>query len=265
MDVDKAWNRFQERIRTGNKQQEPARRIRFTWMHLAASLVIMAGLAIGARLLLNGTQARGRQVVHATVAATKDTLPDGSVVTLNKDATISYPRHFEKRSRQIKLEGEAFFQVSHDANRPFTITVNDVEITVLGTSFNVNGDDGRTQVVVETGRVRVSRNGRSVVLEANERTEIGIGDTAMTREPVSDRLYNYYRSKVFVCDDTPLWRLAEVLGHAYGVRISFARPELRELRMNTTFNNESLDQVLRVIAATFDISISKEGENIILK
>jgi ferric-dicitrate binding protein FerR (iron transport regulator) len=82
---------------------------------------------------------------------------------------------------------------------------------------------------------------------------------------VEDKLYNYYRSKEFVCDDTPLWKLVEVLNEAYGVNIVIENKELRGLRLNTTFNNESLDTILDIVSQTFGITYTKEADRIILK
>jgi ferric-dicitrate binding protein FerR (iron transport regulator) len=95
--------------------------------------------------------------------------------------------------------------------------------------------------------------------------KVGWQDTALAKEIVEDRLYNYYRSKEFVCDDTPLWKLVEVLNEAYGANIIIENKELRGLKLNTTFNNESLDRILEVIATTFDITVTPEKDRIILK
>jgi len=85
------------------------------------------------------------------------------------------------------------------------------------------------------------------------------------KEKVSDKLHNYYRTKEFVCDDTPLWKLVQVLNEAYKTNIVFGKEELKDLRMNTTFYNESLDQVLEVIHLTFNITVRKENGKIILE
>jgi transmembrane sensor len=83
---------------------------------------------------------------------------------------------------------------------------------------------------------------------------------------VSDKLYNYYRTKEFVCDDTPLWKLVQVVNEAYNVKIIIGRKELNDKTLTTTFYNESLEQVLEVIRLTFDITvIKKEDGQIILQ
>jgi transmembrane sensor len=136
---------------------------------------------------------------------------------------------------------------------------------VVGTSFNVKTINGNTDVVVETGIVRVTRAGKTVELKANEEVIAGAKDPTWTKEKVSDQLYKYYRTKEFVCDDTPLWKLVEVINEAYNSHIVIGNPALKDLRMNTTFNNESLGQVLNVISLTFNIKVINEGDTIILQ
>jgi ferric-dicitrate binding protein FerR (iron transport regulator) len=104
-----------------------------------------------------------------------------------------------------------------------------------------------------------------VELKPSESIRVNDRDSIMTKDKVADKLYNYYRSKEFVCDDTPLWKLVEVLNAAYDANIIIGNDELRNLKLNTTFNNESLDKILEVISLTFGIKVSKEGDRIILK
>ena len=195
-----------------------------------------------------------------------DTLPDGSVITLNKRSTVTYPSKFKGDTRAIALKGEAFFNVAPDKKKPFIISVNDVQVTVVGTSFNIKSENGNTEVVVETGIVQVTRSGKTVELNAGEKIVMPANDSIASKEEVSDKLYNYYRSKEFVCDETPLWKLVQVLNEAYDAKIIIGRKELNDMRLTTTFNNESLEKVLEVIHLTLDITvIKKEDGQIILQ
>jgi ferric-dicitrate binding protein FerR (iron transport regulator) len=78
-------------------------------------------------------------------------------------------------------------------------------------------------------------------------------------------LYNYYVTHEFVCDDTPLWKLVEVLNEAYGSHIEIANPDLRNLPLTATFHNEPLDRTLSIISETFSITVEHQNEKIILK
>lgn len=263
VDESKAWQRFQRRIKKGEQKKE--RSSGFGWWRIAASVLVIAGAAwLTSTLLLKGT--REPKIIH--IAADNevkiDTLPDGSFATLNKHSIISYPIYFKGKTRKVKLQGEAFFNVKPDRQKPFVIEVNDVRVKVLGTSFNVKNQGDSTEVIVETGVVEVTKNDRTIELKAGERTVFSDADTNAVKQVAEDKLYNYYVSRTFVCDNTPLWKLVEKLNEAYGANIRFEGDSLRRLPLTVTFNDESLDTILDIIAQTLLIKVDKKGDEIIL-
>jgi len=265
IDVTRAWEKFQNKI---SGKHEPAKILkpRFSWLRIAASVILVAGLGITLFMLINKNNEPTEMVAQTGQNVLVDTLPDGSVITLNKRSTVTYPSKFKGNTRAIALKGEAFFNVAPDKKKPFIISVNDVEVTVVGTSFNIKSENGNTEVVVETGIVQVTKSGKTVELNAGEKIIMPANDSSATKEKVSDKLYNYYRTKEFVCDDTPLWKLVQVVNEAYNVKIIIGRKELNDKTLTTTFYNESLEQVLEVIRLTLDITvIKKEDGQIILQ
>jgi len=265
VDENKAWQNFQQRIAKPTQSAPVIPVKRFSWMRVAASVIVLAGLAIAAFLLLNKEVAPTEMMAQTGQNVLIDTLPDNSVVTLNKKSSIRYLSKFNGKTREITLKGEAFFNVTPDKKKPFVITVNDVQVTVVGTSFNVKNEKGNTEVVVETGIVRVTKNGKTTELVAGQKLLLAANDSVAAKEEVTDKLYNYYRSKEFVCDDTPLWKLVQVLNEAYNANIIIGNRELSNLPLNTTFNNESLDKILEVIHLTFGITVIKKDVQIILQ
>ncbi|MBD0287323.1 MAG: FecR domain-containing protein [Flavisolibacter sp.] len=262
VDEEAAWQRFQNRIHRLPAIQ-PVQG--FAWWRIAALFVLVTGAALLTYTLVNKEQPVQSLVVQSGSKIMTDTLPDGSVVTLNKASRLIYPDHFTGGTRSVQLEGEAFFKVTPDAKKPFVIQVNDVTVKVVGTSFNVRSEQGRTEVIVETGIVQVMKQNKVVQLHPRERVMVQKEDTILRKEVEQDQLYNYYRTKEFVCDSTPLWKLVEVLNEAYSAHIVIEKEELRSLPLTATFYNESLDRILDVISKTFDISVVKSGEKIILR
>jgi transmembrane sensor len=255
VDVDKAWGRFQKRLPTQNESPKILRSGHSSWMRIAASIILIVGVGLAAYWLVTRNAEPIEIVAQTDQHVLVDTLPDGSVITLNKRSAITYPSKFKGNTRTIVLKGEAFFNVAPDKKKPFIISVNDVQVTVVGTSFNIKSDNGNTEVVVETGIVQVTKAGKTVELTAGEKINISANNSTGTEEPVTDKLYNYYRSKEFVCDNTPLWKLVQVLNQAYDANIIIGRTELNDLPLNTTFYNESLDITV----------IKKENGQIILQ
>lgn len=262
---DEAWNRFRARIQVGTAAPASVHRMRPHWLQVAAAVIILTLLGVAGYWMFNGPQPAREMVVQATQQVVNDTLPDGSIVTLNKRSSVTYPAKFLSDQRNISLQGEAFFRVTPNERKPFVVSINDVSITVLGTAFNVKSVNGTTEVIVESGRVRVTRGDKTVELGANERIITGEAENTLQKETSKDRLYNYYRTREFVCDDTPLWKLVQVLNEAYGANIVIGNPAIRDMKLNASFYNESLDQVLEVISLTFNISVTRTANQVVLQ
>ncbi len=255
-DEQAAWKRFQARV---HKPAPVLPLRRFGWMRVAALFLLVIGAATLAWIFLQ-TDAPQQLVARAEDQVRKDTLNDGSVVTLNRQSELAYPDRFSRKERRVRLKGEAFFSVTPDKDKPFLIEAGDVLVRVVGTAFNVRTDSLGTEVIVESGIVQVTRNGKTVELHPGEKVRTRKNEPAsLVKSEENEKLYNYYRSKEFVCDDTPLWKLAEVLSEAYGVQFRFEQEASRSLRLTTTFSNESLDTILDLLRQTFGIRIVREG------
>lgn len=264
VDENKAWQRFQKRVK--KQETNPGKQTSFGWWRIAASIIIIAGIAwLVSSLLQKGSSEPGIVNIASISEVKKDTLPDGSVATLNKHSELSYSKAFKGKTRKVKLRGEAFFNVQPDKEKPFIIDVNDVQVKVVGTSFNVRSINGKTEVIVETGIVQVTKDSRTIELKAGERVLLEAVDTSAQKETSNDKLYNYYVSRTFECDNTPLWKLVEKLNEAYDVNIRIGRQELRKLPLTVTFNDESLDVILDIIRQTFMIKVTRTENEIVLE
>ncbi|ULQ57187.1 FecR domain-containing protein [Flavihumibacter rivuli] len=265
IDENAAWERFLERAKN-QPQQGKLANIRSTpFLRIAAMVVVLLGvLGLGA-LLFNYLGQPEELLVASKDKPVQQGLPDGSTVYLNKGASIRYPEAFRGKKRKVELKGEGFFNIKSDKSKPFIVAVNELEVKVVGTSFNIREMKGQTEVIVETGIVEVSRGNERYRLVAGEKLLVQQDGVGQKKEKVDNQLYNYYRTKTFVCDNTPLWKLVATLNEAYEVNIEVASPAKASLPLTTTFRDESLDQVLEVIAQTLDLKIEKANNKIILK
>ena len=143
------WNKIEDRL---NFNAPPVLKrkslINSNWLRLAASIVIICGLGWFA---FNYFKTPAIMNVETKEQVLTQVLPDGSQVTLNKNSLISYASRFTGTTRPVKLQGEAFFKVTPNATKPFIISINDVTVKVIGTSFNVKNRNGKTVIVVEPG------------------------------------------------------------------------------------------------------------------
>src|SRR5690606_25523369 len=175
-------------------------------------------------------------------------------------------KDFSSKARHVRIEsGEVFFEVSSDTLKPFIVEADELTIQVLGTSFNVKHTAQLTEVIVESGKVRVSTGNQGIELLSGEKVRLTDDDPVLRKEANTDKLYNYFRSNLFIADNTPLWRVVEVLNEAYDSNIVIGNPEIRDLPLSTTFKNEQIDQIIHIITETFQISAVYEDGKIILK
>lgn len=261
VDVDAAWRRFQTRLDTEKKGRIVLFAPKTAWRMAAGLALLVAGSLIV--FILN--RKPELIVLRSAESTVTDTLPDGSIVTLNKESELRYPSKFKGQERAVALNGEAFFEVTPDKTHPFIISANEANVRVVGTSFNVKSSATVTEVIVATGVVEVSRKEKAVRLLPNEATTIYKGRAGFEKRKTDDELYNYYHTKEFVCNNTPLSRLAEKLAEAYNVQIEIPDATLRNTPLTVTFRNESLPDVLRVISETLNIQAIQDGSRIILK
>lgn len=261
VDENAAWNTF-------IKAAAPAKPVvHMKWLKIAAAAVLIAvSWGIIYFITKDDKIVSNEIVINSFQNVTTDTLPDQSVITLNKKSSLSYPAVFAGKERRVSLKGEAFFNVSPDKAKPFIIDAGNIAVKVVGTSFNVKSNDTVTEIIVSSGIVQVMRGDEIIELKKGERTEIiPVEKRPMEKSSSNDQLFNYYVSKTFVCDNTPLWKLAEKLNTAYDVNISIPGKETRGLPVTVTFHEESLDAILDILSQTFMLKVIRNGNNIVLQ
>nr|WP_068889272.1 FecR family protein [Pedobacter panaciterrae] len=260
---EEAWIKFKAKTNSGSKEAIviPIKQT-FGWLKIAAVLVLIAG----AWMMYNVFGPTNYTDLSASNKVITEHLPDGSEVTLNKNSQISYATDF-KDDRSVKLKnGDVFFNVAHDKSRPFVIKVDKVSITVVGTSFNVKHLEGETEVIVETGIVKVSNGKEIVELRKGEKVLIKEVSSKLIKEQNTDQLYNYYRSGEFVFYKTPLLKVAEILNEAYNAHIVIKDASIANETYNTTLKaSKSLDSNLNIIRETVqNLKIDRNDGQIIL-
>ncbi|MFK7774910.1 MAG: FecR family protein [Saprospiraceae bacterium] len=173
LDHDVDFNKMKSTITTS---PTPAKvvpmRPRILWLQAIAAAVIVL---LGATFLFQNYFENDAEwvVVKESNEVQEIQLADGSKAWLNAGSTLSYPAEFPATERPIKLNGEAFFEVSKDANRPFQVTTNRTTVTVLGTEFNVRdmAEEKTFEVAVQEGKVQVQKNEstQKIILVRNEK------------------------------------------------------------------------------------------------
>ncbi|MCA0237317.1 MAG: FecR domain-containing protein [Bacteroidetes bacterium] len=241
-----------------------ARRISmYQWMPAAAAVLALVVAAVF--FFRNETDTPEVQIAAATSTLT-DTLTDGSVVVLNRNSALRIAGNFNKKERRMRLEGEAYFAVAHDREKPFVIEVQQLEVKVVGTEFNVDNrsEPGRVKVSVTEGKVQLSAGAQNLLLVAGEQAiyESGSGNITRVAKPNPNVLA--YKNRYFDYDATPLGQVVRELSDVYGVDISLKNKVLENCILHARYDNLELDRVLDLIADSFSLTVEKKDGKVVL-
>ena len=160
-------------------------------------------------------------------------LADGSEVWVNSESELVYPVRFAGEKRVVRLKGEAYFKVQADADHPFVVEANGVEVAAVGTEFNVNS---RKEKVVESvlvkGRVEVENGTRQVMLTPNQLVVCDVETSGIVVKEVDVRKYIDWKNGDFVFSDDRLEDVMNKLALWYDCDVVYADAELKEIRLS---------------------------------
>jgi len=269
-DTEGAWKRLSEKISDAGMDEDitPVRHLTGLQYTLRIAAVIILILAVGIPALYfsnnefgQGNSAFEHRAENGTLTVD---LPDGSRVFLNEGSKLEYRKNFEEQ-RNVTLEGEGFFDVMSDPNRPFRVNTGKVVVTVLGTSFNIRESENKSvQVFVESGKVQVAMKDseEAILLEPGQ---LGVANGHLERSEVVNDNYLSWKTKDFKFVDESVGDILSVLKEAYHVDIEYNNINLSDRRLTTTYNGQSFDAILNTICTALDIQYHKEGKVYILQ
>lgn len=196
------------------------------------------------------------------------TLPDGSKVWLNKNSWLAYNQKFGKRTRQVTLKGEGYFEVNRDERRPFIVKMqNNLDIKVLGTTFNACNYPSlnKAEVILRSGSVQVSDNGRNeyVILKPNQKFTWNEGTAEISSVNAMNCCRWFEHRLVF--DNVKLKDILENLSHKYQTEISLNVGNLADKHMSMTIRDESVEDILDILTTLLPIRWRYQGAEIIIE
>ena len=263
----------------------------------AAVAVIFLGGALASYLMLkpgidraeNLTTLAGSEYKVVVPRGAKSTivLPDGSIVVLNAASKITYAADFGFSSREISLEGEAYFDVKTNPDKPFTVHTSDIDIQAFGTAFNIKAypEDPTIVTTLERGELKVnSRNDNTLdvtlkpkqnvvfyktgtIAPKQETTTNIIEPSPVSKdevpvvtvtEDVNIGLYTSWKDTEWLIESQTFGDLASSLERRYNIRMIFGSNELKNYKFSGTIRNETIEQVLNVLTITAPIKYSIE-------
>lgn len=270
-----AWNKVKERINNSTgvvsktkSRLHAGRIVRFALPAVAAMLLI----AVGIFSLIKRTPEMIKYATTDKIAATQQ-LPDGSHFSLNAHSVINYPEKFNKNTREVSLTGEAFFEVSHNPERPFIVHVRGMDIKVTGTSFNVKTmNDGEFVVVsVNTGNVVVYPAGSGengalhTILSAGEKATYNHQNRSIVKGVNDDLNLLSWKTGILIFRESRLTDVFKSLEKKYNITFVVNNPEIYNQRLTARFEDESLVDVMESLTLIFNIKYEIKDKQVILK
>ena len=263
--VDAAWMQV---VKTLGLRRKPRVFRRLLMVALAAAAVLIAVIG-GGRVLRRAPQWKE----YATAPAQRMVirLQDGTQVTIAPKSRVRYTADFGRAHRDLYLDGEAYFQVAPDSQRPLRVHTPRSVTEDLGTAFVVRAyaDQNATEVVVIEGRVSLSRaetTSPAVVLGLRDLGRLDASGPATVRRGVDVDRYLAWTKGVLAFDGTPLSEVMPALERWYNVEIRLSDSALAARRLTATFQNEPIDLVLKRIALTLGMRVERgEGPVFLLR
>ncbi len=267
VNVDKAWGKLQGRISETElhaaANKPPIRRLQITLIRVAAVALILFGLGFSA-LYLKNNGVFSKSIIAVTDSNEKNLLvelPDGSKIYLNRNTELSYRSDFGKSGRNVKLKGEAYFEISPDASLPFIIDAGKAYVRVVGTSFNVitNNSDSAVEVYVTTGKVNLSDKSESKSLDLDP-GYVGNMDLLISGKIINENPnYLAWNTGKLVYTGQKLDVVFKDLKRVYNMDIVADDPSILENPWSSPIATGTQETIILIICRSFNLSFTKDG------
>lgn len=269
-DLDARINSFLT-AETSAAEDIPVRRMNFHWLQVAAVFftLLLSGIYMRNRYTKKSLPETFTEISTQRGAKKEITLKDGTTVFLNSGSSVAISSRFGQTKREVKLIGEAFFQVKHDAKRPFVIHTGKLQTTVLGTSFNIKAypDEEQMKVSVATGKVSVQKSGivqpYARTLTHNQALVYNSVKNSHLITTVNTDSVSSWRSNHLIFENASYEEIARTLGRWYNLDVKLAAH--RDTKKYTlSFYNERIDKVLNVLSSLTGMTYSIKGTTVII-
>ena len=290
------WNKIQSST-IGKASLETRPRKKNIWLKLAAAacltgIVTLIGFVVlknknntlsNESILISKINQGFLEETNNADTARNIRLEDGSSLTIYPGTKLAFPKHFATNKREVYLDGDAFFHVSKNPNRPFFVYSNQIVTQVLGTSFKIHKSDGEVEVDVKTGRVAVyedkdhislneeKQKSNGVIITPNQKVTYYQKErhfvTSIVDQPIPvEKETNIKTGKIpFNYNDTPLYKVLNDLESTYELEIVLENEKIKNCLFTGDLKGQSMFNKLESICLVFNASYEIKGTKILLK
>jgi ferric-dicitrate binding protein FerR (iron transport regulator) len=273
VDKNEAWDKIQSAIRT---EGSPGKKY-FTvsinsFARIAAAAVILFGIGFSSYMTIRNSQSTTVEweSVQTTDEKADIILPDNSHIWLNNNSEITFPAKFKGNSRKIRLNGEAYFEVAKKKWKPFIISVGEVSVEVLGTSFNVEARNVKslTSVIVASGRVALYKDSdrkNRIIIAPGEKGTYNNSSGQIALQKNSKLNFLAWKTGILMFENTELKEVCQVLSGHFKIPITLdagGNPE--EKNLTAVYDNKGFEDILNILALTLDLDYRVENNAVVL-
>lgn len=257
--------RIYKRIRAGKSQgKKPfVAAVSFRKAMQWVAVIILPLLSALAVYFLTSNPLSGENV---TITAPKGekaniTLADGSLVWINSGSTLTYHNDFNRKKRELFLDGEAYFEVAKDPKRPFIVHTRDMDIEALGTAFNVRAylEEKHVSTILLKGEIKVDAQGQQRVLTENQRVIIDKSALTFSTDKVFAADFIQWKDGNLYFENSSFDEIALTLSRVFNVEIRFVSERLRSMRFSGTLGNSSIRNALDILSLTSSMHYEMNG------
>ena len=271
LDVDKAWQNVHQQMKLQKPMSVVHRKktnsIIPIWLRIAAMLALVSGLALYFYSHKQTGSPNYQMAMADTDSIIEYTLADSSEITLNEQASLWYAKNYGKKERRVKLNGEAFFSVKHDTQKPFIVESSGTYVRVTGTSFNIKGAeaDSLVEVCVKTGSVVFfTGSNDGITLIAGETGYFNKNNGKFTKTETADANVAAYANRLFVFYNTTLNEVFRQLNKVYRTHLVVSDGELGKQVITVTFDNDNIDTIIDIISETLNLSYTRKDGDLVV-
>ncbi len=264
IDKAKAWTSIQEKIKEEEKVISITRKApAYNCWILRAAAILIVGLF--ATWLFLKTGKPEMVLVQTTTGSKTIKLPDNSIIILNENSSLSYPKEFSANERNVSLEGEAFFEITKNPAKPFIIKNKNFDVRVVGTSFNIAAyeQDTTAVVTVVTGTVSfIDRNEYSELLTVGETGVLNKRRQRIEKSTNADLNFMAWKTKKLEFTNTSFNEVCSSLKKYFSIDITVKDKAILNCTFTGFFEDPKLDDVLKVLEKTLNIKAVVTQKNV---
>jgi len=268
----KVWENIEASVKSQPAAKQKIFRLNI-FMRVAAMLLLISSVAITLWVLKHNSRT---EFVTAFGEVRTITLPDNSVVILNGNSKLSYVNNWDNKPREVWISGEGFFNVKHLNKTPhyikpaerFIVHCNDVNIEVLGTSFNVRTRHDKTNVGLISGRIRLeyldkaSSHNQRLIMKSGDYIEYAQKHLVAQKKLAIPEKLTEWTNHQLSFNNATLAQISEVMTDDYGYHIEIADPALANLKIEGEISVSNVDELLETISTTLSVKITHADKNI---